>query len=104
MEACEGHQLLALDRRFNKDVTIVWPLLDSTARKDLVSGQTAWLAYRRQECTAVTRAYLGGSEAPLSYGGCEVQLTAARVKDLSGVVAAYCQGRVRSGPARLCPS
>lgn len=103
IEACEGHSLLALDRQFNQKVAIIWPLLDPIGKQGLISGQAAWLTYRNQECTAAARAYLGGTASPVEYGSCEVQLTTARVRDLSALVAVYCQGRVRSGPARLCP-
>ena len=105
IEACrEGHQLLALDRRSNNEVAIdlATPRCDRSRRPRLRSDGLG-PSIGHEECVAAERAYLGGTAAPVEYGACEVLLTAARIKDLSAVVADYCQGRTRTGPARLCP-
>ena len=103
LEACAGHQLLTLDRTFDGEVAALWPLLDDTARKELARAQQAWLTYRDQACEVEARAYVGGTEAPVAYGQCEIRLTSARIKDVSASLALYCQGRDRTGPARHCP-
>jgi uncharacterized protein YecT (DUF1311 family) len=103
IEACEGQQLLKLDREFDDQATILWSLLDQNGRQDFVRAQNAWLTYRDQECNARARAYLGGTAAPVTFGQYETELTSTRVKEVSLTLTYYCQGRVRIGPARLCP-
>src|SRR6185437_12921548 len=46
IEACESRQLLRLDRRFNREVSILWALLDPTGRKGFAQAHRAWLRYR----------------------------------------------------------
>ena len=78
-------------------------MLDATSRREFASGQRVWLRYVRQDCDVQSREFLGGSEAPVEAGFCLVDLTRSRVKEAEGMVALYCQGRIRTGPARRCP-
>jgi uncharacterized protein YecT (DUF1311 family) len=103
LEACEGHQLLILDRKFNSQAAILWSLLDATGRTEFQHAQQAWLVYRDQACKVEARAYIGGTAAPVAYGRCELRLTRSRIKDVSAALTLYCQGRNRTGPARRCP-
>jgi uncharacterized protein YecT (DUF1311 family) len=102
-DACAAHQLLKLDRTFNRDVRVLWPMLDGTGRREFARGQTAWSDYVTHECDVDAREYLGGSETPISVVYCDDSLTQARVQDVAGMLSLYCQGKVRTGPYRRCP-
>ena len=103
IEACQAKQLLRIDRDFNKQVAILWPILDTRGRRAFIRAHRAWLVYRDQECEARARSRLGGTERPIIYGQCETQLTVARLKEVKLTIAYYCDGRTRTGPRRNCP-
>jgi uncharacterized protein YecT (DUF1311 family) len=84
-------------------VAVLWSVLDARARRAFSRAHDAWLAYRDQDCRARARARVGGSAEPIVYGQCEVELTAARVKDVKSTLALYCEGAARVGPYRRCP-
>ena len=102
LEACAGRRLLELDRRFDRESDALWPLLDAPGRRLFARANTTWLDYRAEECGADGRAYLGGTAAPVAYADCENELTAARVSEVTDVLALYCQGRTPVGRARGC--
>jgi uncharacterized protein YecT (DUF1311 family) len=102
-EGCEEVERLKLNTRFDQTVGALWPMLDATSRRAFANGQKAWVRFARQECDVASREYLGGSEAPVEAGWCFVGLTRARAKEVAGMLALYCQGKIRSGPARRCP-
>lgn len=103
IEACEAQQLLRLGRDFNKQVGVLWALLDTLGRRAFIRAHHAWLTYRDQECQARARAFAGGTAAPVTYGHCKTELTAVRVKEIKTTLILYCEGRVRTGPRRRCP-
>jgi uncharacterized protein YecT (DUF1311 family) len=103
MEACAGREQLGLNARFDKEVAALWPILDTKGRRDFVAGQRAWNSYMSQECDVAARAFLGGTVAGPIAGDCFVRLTRARVEEVAGVVADYCEGKVRTGAFRRCP-
>jgi hypothetical protein len=82
---------------------VLWSILDAPGRQAFVLAHRAWITYRRQECTALARARVGGSAAPVVYGQCEIELTTARVEEVRSTLAVYCEGAVRVGPYRHCP-
>jgi uncharacterized protein YecT (DUF1311 family) len=102
IEACEGRQLLSLGRQFNVKVAALWPILDASSRSAFLRANTAWLTYRDQACTARARLFAGGSAFPVVYGQCEIDLTAARLKEVSSTLRYYCQGAARVGRYRGC--
>jgi uncharacterized protein YecT (DUF1311 family) len=94
---------LTFNVRFDTAVTALWPLLDAKGKRDFADGQRSWKRFVNDECDIAYREFLGGTEAPISAGACYVELTRARASEVTGMLAAYCQGRVRAGPARRCP-
>jgi uncharacterized protein YecT (DUF1311 family) len=93
MEACLGEKGLRLDRRFNRTVAKLWPLLSDTERRSFDRAQRDWLRYRRHQCEADVLRYRGGSIVPIYLATCELRLTEARVKDAAMTFQLYHQGR-----------
>ena len=91
--ACEVRDRLRLNARFDRAVTALWPLLAAKAKRDFAAGQRAWKRYVADECDVAYRQFLRGTEAPLAAGWCFNELTRARVKDVSQMLASYTQGR-----------
>ena len=103
IEACQARQLLQLDGNFNRKGAVLWSVLDAAGRQSFARAHRVWLTYRRQECDTEAKALSGGSAAPVMYGACEIELTAARIRRLAHTIALYCQGKVRTGRFRRCP-
>jgi uncharacterized protein YecT (DUF1311 family) len=103
IEACEARRLLKLDRRFNAVSAALWSVLDQRGRRSFVRAHGAWLAYRANVCATQARAFAGGTAAPVVYGRCELDLTAARIREVRATLALYCQGKARTGRFRRCP-
>jgi uncharacterized protein YecT (DUF1311 family) len=103
IEACQARQLIRLDTKFNGKAAVLWSVLDASGRQSFTRAHRAWLTYRHQQCEAEAGAYSGGTAAPVTFGACEIALTAARVTRLSHTISLYCQGRVRIGRFRRCP-
>jgi uncharacterized protein YecT (DUF1311 family) len=103
IEACQGHRLLALGRRFNALTAILRPILDASGRRVFARAHVAWLRYRTAECAADARAYLGGTVAGIVVGSCDLTVTTARIKEVEAMIGDSCNGRARTGPYRNCP-
>lgn len=103
IEACQGHALLKLGHIFNQRVSVLWLLLDPDGRRAFFRAHVAWLTYRDEECTARAREVAGGTAEPVVFSQCQLELTRARVEEISETLNDYCQGRVRTGPRRRCP-
>ena len=103
IEACEARERLGLNAQFDTAVTALWPMLDRTGKWDFAAAQKSWNQFASEECAVAAREFLGGSEMPIEGGQCLVNLTRKRVRDVTGMLALYCQGKVRAGPYRRCP-
>jgi uncharacterized protein YecT (DUF1311 family) len=68
MEPCAGRALLNLDARFNARAAALWSILDASGKRALLKAQTEWLTYRTQACAVQSRAFLGGTAAPVTFG------------------------------------
>ena len=93
MEDCLGQKALRLDRRFNRTVAALWPLMTNTERRSFNRAQQDWLRYRDQQCKTDVRRYTGGSIVPIYSATCELRVTAARLKDVALTYRLYHQGR-----------
>lgn len=91
MESCLERRVLKLNRRANELIRTVWKGLDDTGRRYFAEAQQGWQVYVRDECTSESRswvepssphAYVGGTEAPLLYAGCVIDLTRSRIDEL----------------------
>jgi uncharacterized protein YecT (DUF1311 family) len=92
MESCMERRILKLNRRVNALIRTAWRGFDDAGRRYLAAAQQGWQVYMENECTRNSGAwsepssphsYVGGSEAPLLYGTCEVALTRARIRELT---------------------
>jgi uncharacterized protein YecT (DUF1311 family) len=92
IEACQVRQKLRLNARFNSVVTKLWPRLDATSKQDIARAQRSWNRFVHDECDVAYRAFLGGTIRGPIGGQCYVDLTRARVKEVSGMLALYSQG------------
>ncbi|WP_447762453.1 lysozyme inhibitor LprI family protein [Sphingopyxis panaciterrae] len=54
-----------------------------------LAAQRAWLTYRDQHCASEGYSMRGGSAESMVISGCLAQLTAARTKELEGLIADY---------------
>jgi uncharacterized protein YecT (DUF1311 family) len=94
MEGCGERRVIAADSELNADVKVIFELLKGgTARRDFVSAQTTWLAYRNADCRSQSDAYSGGSEQPVLYVDCLAGDDSARRADLKGFFALLTQDR-----------
>jgi uncharacterized protein YecT (DUF1311 family) len=83
MEGCAESQLLALDRRLNEEVALIFSQLSTTRQqRDFNAAENAWLAYRGTDCQSFAAVYEGGSFAPVEYAQCEVHDDQLRSSDL----------------------
>jgi uncharacterized protein YecT (DUF1311 family) len=90
IEACEVKRQLRLDRKFNRTVAALWPLLTPSRQRSFIHSQRSWLAYRRRQCRDVeSTAFAGGTEAPVAGGRCLLRLTAERIKDIKATLRLY---------------
>ncbi|MDA8291554.1 MAG: lysozyme inhibitor LprI family protein [Actinomycetota bacterium] len=95
-EGCAEHDLLAADRRIDQEVRVLFGLLHGdAARARLATAESAWLAYRRADCSSQSDAYAGGSFAPVAFALCEVHDDADRSADLRRFYRALVEGRSR---------
>jgi len=98
MQSCSGRRILALNARINARIKVIWSRLgDATGRSHFATGERAWRVYVKNECISRSRAwidpaspnmYVGGTAAPLQYGLCREDLTAAHLRQLNETAAA----------------
>jgi len=93
MEACLGRKELRLDRRFNRAVAALWPLMNSSERRSFNRAQRDWLRYSTQQCKADVLRYTNGSIVPIYTATCELRVTEARLNDVAMTFQLYHQGR-----------
>jgi uncharacterized protein YecT (DUF1311 family) len=91
--ACQWQKQVRLDRKFNRRVAALWPLLDSHGRRAFIRTQQEWLRYRNRQCNFETKPYTGGSIVPIYTSMCRQRATAGRVRDLGLTFQLYHQGR-----------
>jgi uncharacterized protein YecT (DUF1311 family) len=96
-EGCGEREVLAADRQLDADVKVIFHLLgDHAAAHDLVTAQTAWLAYRDEDCNSQSDVYQGGTEQPVAYVYCLAADDVSRRQDLKGFFGALTQGLAKA--------
>jgi uncharacterized protein YecT (DUF1311 family) len=93
IEACQWKQQVRLDRKFNRRVAALWPLLGNRGRRAFMGAQREWLRHRNHECNFDTMRYTGGSIVPIYTAMCNRRATAGRLKDLALTFSLYHQGQ-----------
>lgn len=74
------------DANLNKVYRDVFNKLDATAKADLKAAQNAWIKYRDLDCKFQSAGVAGGSMQPMVVSGCLADKTAARTKELNGLL------------------
>jgi uncharacterized protein YecT (DUF1311 family) len=83
LEGCAEGQLLSADRRIDEEVKVLFDVMPTVSeKKELIAAETAWLAYRKADCSAQSAAFQGGTIAPIEYTFCEVSDNESRSTDL----------------------
>ena len=90
MEGCAEHQTVALDERINHlRGQIFTRLHDGPAKRRFIVAETNWQTYRQSACASVSDVYQGGSQFPVEFAQCEVQLDQQHRADLSEQLKSY---------------
>jgi uncharacterized protein YecT (DUF1311 family) len=101
VQGCAERQVDRADDRINAEVKVLFLVLyDNASRRDLVTAESAWLAYRAADCTSQSDEYEGGTEQPIAYMQCLAVDDQSRSADLKAFYAALTQGR---GKVRAFP-
>jgi uncharacterized protein YecT (DUF1311 family) len=83
MEGCAEHQILRSDRRIDAlNATIFDKLPSNSARRDLIAGHRAWLAYRAAYCLSVSDVFQGGTAAAVVAADCTASVNSQHVANL----------------------
>jgi uncharacterized protein YecT (DUF1311 family) len=82
-EACSEQQILRSDKQINALNQKIFEALDTnSARRDLIAGHRAWLAYRKSYCLSVSDVFQGGTLAGVVDADCVATVTAQHVSNL----------------------
>ena len=84
IEACLERAVSRSDHVIDGKAATVFRLIRREQdRTSFVSGEHAWLSYRRRSCTAVASVYTGGTAEPIAFLSCEKRLNARHIVDLA---------------------
>jgi uncharacterized protein YecT (DUF1311 family) len=82
-EGCAEQQILRSDKQINTLNQKIFTALHTTsARRDLLSGHRAWLAYRKSYCLSVSDVFQGGSLAGVVDADCTATVSGQHVSNL----------------------
>jgi uncharacterized protein YecT (DUF1311 family) len=83
LEACAEQSILRGDRQINAlNAKIFSALPSNSARRDLIAGHKAWLAYRKSYCQSVSDVFQGGTLAGVVYADCAATVNRQHVSNL----------------------
>ncbi|MGH2894628.1 MAG: lysozyme inhibitor LprI family protein [Solirubrobacteraceae bacterium] len=82
-EGCAEQQILRSDKQINTlNQKIFNALHANSARRDLIAGHEAWLAYRKSYCLSVSDVFQGGTEAGVVDADCTATVNGQHVSNL----------------------
>jgi uncharacterized protein YecT (DUF1311 family) len=82
-EACSEQQIVRSDKQINALNQKIFEALDTnSARRDLIAGHRAWLAYRKSYCLSVSDVFQGGTLAGVVDADCVATVSAQHVSNL----------------------
>lgn len=82
-EGCAEQQILHSDRQINALNQKIFNALHTTsARRDLIAGHKAWLAYRKSYCLSVSDVFQGGTLAGVVDADCTATVNGQHVSNL----------------------
>jgi uncharacterized protein YecT (DUF1311 family) len=94
IQGCAERKVDSLDARIEAEVKLLFRFLyDNASRRDLVSAQIAWLAYRAADCASQSDEFEGGTQQPVEYILCFAVDDQSRTTDLRSFYADLVQGR-----------
>lgn len=83
LEGCAEQQILRSDRQIDAlNKTIFGKLPSNSARRDLLAGHKAWLAYRKAYCLSVSDVFQGGTAAGVVAADCTASVNSQHVTNL----------------------
>jgi uncharacterized protein YecT (DUF1311 family) len=83
MEGCAEQEILRSDTQIDAlNKKIFGALPTGSARRDLIAGHRAWLAYRRAYCLSVSDVFQGGTAAGAVAADCTASVNAQHVSNL----------------------
>ncbi|HEX3691677.1 MAG TPA: lysozyme inhibitor LprI family protein [Solirubrobacteraceae bacterium] len=83
LEACSGQQILRTDKQIDAlNQKIFNALPSASARRDLIAGHKAWLAYRKSYCLSVSDVFQGGTLAGVVDADCTATVNGQHVANL----------------------
>lgn len=83
LEQCAGQQIARSDKQINALNRKIFNALPSdSARRDLIAGHTAWLAYRSRYCLSESDVFQGGTLAGVVEANCFVTINGQHVTNL----------------------
>jgi uncharacterized protein YecT (DUF1311 family) len=85
MFACNGEELDRQDARLNNAYKKLMSKLSRDRKKALLKAQRTWIKFREANCDYYFDPY-GGTAARLNASGCLLTTTAARTKELEGML------------------
>jgi uncharacterized protein YecT (DUF1311 family) len=85
LEGCGERQVLGSDTAIDRlNAKIFARLPSAAARRDFITGHSAWLSYRRNYCLSESDAFQGGTLAGVVDVDCWAAINSAHVKELEG--------------------
>jgi uncharacterized protein YecT (DUF1311 family) len=86
-EGCAEQQILRGDKQINTlNAKIFNDLHTTSARRDLIAGHKAWLAYRKSYCLSVSDVFQGGTAAGVVDADCIATVNGQHVFNLKTFV------------------
>jgi uncharacterized protein YecT (DUF1311 family) len=86
-EGCAEQQILHSDKQINTlNQKIFTALSTNSARRDLIAGHKAWLAYRKSYCLSVSDVFQGGTLAGVVDADCIATVNGQHVSNLKTFV------------------
>ncbi len=92
MFQCNGEELDRQDARLNDTYKKLMSKLSRNQKKVLLEGQRAWIIFRKTNCELFYQhagGDDGGTAARFEFGGCSLNMTAARAKELESLLRSY---------------
>ena len=82
-EGCAEQQILRSDKQINTlNQKIFTALPSNSARRDLIAGHKAWLAYRKSYCLSVSDVFQGGTLAGVVDADCTATVNGQHISNL----------------------
>jgi uncharacterized protein YecT (DUF1311 family) len=81
-EGCAERQIIRSDKTIDALNAKIFDRLDTSGKRDFVSGHNAWLKYRTAYCRSESDIYQGGTEAGVLAAQCTANLNRLHAQDL----------------------